>query len=66
LYRDQAALNANKNRVLNEADLDAAVAVGDAKYWERKLDVSSTGDLDEISRVPARQIAFYMLHSGVA
>ena len=64
-YRDLAALQANKNRVLAEADLDAALAVGDAKYWERKLDVSSKGEIDEISRVPARQIAFYMLHSGV-
>ncbi|NJN15147.1 MAG: hypothetical protein HC822_02020 [Oscillochloris sp.] len=65
-YRDPAALQANKNRVLHEADLGAAFAVGDAKYWERKLDVTGVGELDEISRVPARQIAFYMLHSGVA
>ncbi len=64
-YRDLAALQANKNRVLAEADLGVALAVGDAKYWERKLDVSSKGEIDEISRVPARQIAFYMLHSGV-
>ncbi|WP_129670827.1 Eco57I restriction-modification methylase domain-containing protein [Candidatus Chloroploca sp. Khr17] len=65
-YRDQAALNANKGRVLTEADLGAAFAVGDAKHWERKLDVSSTGEGDEINKVPADQIAFYMRHSGVA
>ncbi|NTW02534.1 MAG: N-6 DNA methylase, partial [Oscillochloris sp.] len=66
LYRDQAALLANKNRVLGEADFASALAVGDAKFWERKLDVSAKGELDEVSRVPSRQIAFYMLHSGVA
>ncbi len=65
-YRDLAALNANKNRVLTDADLGAALAVGDAKYWERKLDVSSQGESDEINKVPADQIAFYMRHSGVA
>ncbi|RRR71913.1 MAG: hypothetical protein EI684_10840 [Candidatus Viridilinea halotolerans] len=64
-YRDQAALNANKDRVLTAADLGAVFAVGDAKYWERKLDVSSSGEGDEINRVPADQIAFYMRHSGV-
>jgi hypothetical protein len=38
-YRDQAALNANKNRTLDEALLQSkAFAVGDAKYWERPLD----------------------------
>ena len=65
-YRDLAALNANKNRVLTDADLGAALAVGDAKYWERKLDVSSQGESDEINKVPADQIAFYMRHSGLA
>ncbi|MBX0328120.1 hypothetical protein K2Z83_10565, partial [Oscillochloris sp. ZM17-4] len=65
-YQDHAALLANKGRALREADLGAAFAVGDAKYWGRRLDVSGAGELDEISRVPARQIAFYMLHSGVA
>ena len=65
-YRSQAALDANKGRVLTDADLGAALAVGDAKYWERKLDVSSTSESDDISRVPADQIAFYMRHTGVA
>jgi hypothetical protein len=64
-YRDLTALNANKGRVLTDADLGAALAVGDAKYWERKLDVSSQGESDEITKVPADQIAFYMRHTGV-
>ncbi|MFV9505918.1 MAG: Eco57I restriction-modification methylase domain-containing protein [Oscillochloridaceae bacterium umkhey_bin13] len=64
-YRDLAALTANKGRVLTEADLGAAVAVGDAKHWDRKLDVSSRGEDDAINKVPADQIAFYMRHSGV-
>ena len=38
-YRDQAALNANKNRTLDEALLAGkAFAVGDAKEWDRPLD----------------------------
>lgn len=63
-YRDAAALNANKGRTLTDADLKAALAVGDAKYWERRLDVSSPGDDEDLSRVPADQIAFYMRHAG--
>jgi hypothetical protein len=64
-YQDQAALVANKGRTLTDADLAAAFAIGDAKHWERKLDVSSSGESDEINKVPADQIAFYMRHSGV-
>ena len=64
-YRDLAALNLNKGKVISDADLGAALAVGDAKYWERKLDVSSQGESDEITKVPSDQIAFYMRHSGV-
>ena len=64
-YRDPAALTANKGRTLTDADLLAAFAIGDAKFWERKLDVSTPGDDADLSRVPADQIAFYMRHSGV-
>jgi hypothetical protein len=64
-YRNTEALTANKGRVLSDSDLGAAFAIGDAKYWERKLDVSGRGDGEEINRVPADQIAFYMRHSGV-
>ncbi len=65
-YNGQAALTQNKGRTLSAADLAAAFAVGDAKHWERKLDVSSTRDYAEINKVPADQIAFYLRHSGVA
>ena len=40
-YRDQTALIANKGKKLNERHLQGrAFAVGDAKYWDRPLDVS--------------------------
>jgi hypothetical protein len=43
-YRDAASLNANKNRTLNDELLrGSAFAVGDAKYWDRPLDVSLKG-----------------------
>ncbi len=43
-YRDAASLNANKGRTLNEELLrGSAPAVGDAKYWDRPLDVSLKG-----------------------
>ena len=70
LYRDISALNANKGAVLDEARLAAgALAVGEAKYWERPLDVTlqdaqRAGDPFD-NRNPSYQIAFYMLHSGV-
>ena len=63
-YRDVAALSANKGKVLSDADLGAALAAGEAKYWDRKLDVSSQGESDEITKVPSDQIAFYMRHTG--
>jgi hypothetical protein len=68
LYRDAAALAANKNRMLDETLLAGrAFAVGDAKYWDRPLDVTlkqAGGDLFS-NKNPAYQIAFYMQHSGV-
>lgn len=43
-YRDATSLDANKNRTLNEDLLrGSAFAVGDAKYWDRSLDVSLKG-----------------------
>ena len=67
LYRDLAALNANKGAVLDEARLaSGGLAVGEAKYWDRPLDVAlqEKGDAFD-NRNPSYQIAFYMLHSGV-
>jgi hypothetical protein len=68
-YRDQSGLAANRGKVLNDGLLvNTAFAIGDAKYWDRPLDVSvklATRDA-EINKIASDQIAFYMLHSGVA
>jgi hypothetical protein len=74
LYRNPAALNANKNRVLDDTlPRQGGYAVGDAKYWDRPLDLtvrSSGGDASShkdpfSNKNPSYQIAFYMQHSGV-
>ena len=42
-YRDQAARDANKNLVLDDTlPTQAALAVGDAKFWDRPLDTAHT------------------------
>ena len=71
-YRDVDALNANKGQTLTDSlPGQGAYAVGDAKYWERPLDVtlkskSSDNSKDALSnKNPSFQIAFYMQHSGV-
>ncbi len=67
-YRDQAALLANKGKKLNEARLQGrAFAVGDAKYWDRPLDVSlkSMGGDPFTNKNPSYQISFYMQNSGL-
>ncbi len=67
-YRDTPARDANKNQTLTDALLaGGALAVADAKYFDRPLDVSlklSQSDAD-LNKVPSDQIAFYMLHSGL-
>jgi len=67
-YRDQAALAANKGKKLNEGLLKGrALAVGDAKYWDRPLDMSLKrvgGDLFD-NKNPSYQIFFYIQHSGL-
>ncbi len=65
-YRDTASLNANKNRPLTDELLQAkSFAVGDAKYWERPLDVSLKKGGDTFTnRNPSFQISFYMQHAG--
>ena len=67
LYRDDAALRANKDRVLDDARLQGgALAVADAKYWDRPLDVAiKTGGDPFTNKNPSHQIAFYIQHSGV-
>jgi hypothetical protein len=65
-YRDVTSLNANKDRTLNEELLrGSAIAVGDAKYWDRPLDVSLKGRGDPFTnKNPGFQISFYMQHAG--
>ncbi len=66
-YRDQAALNANKNKVLTDVLLQqGGVAVGDAKAWDRSLDQATKSSGDPFSnKNPSYQIGFYIQHSGV-
>jgi hypothetical protein len=67
-YRDQAALNANKYRTLDEELLGGkAFAVGDATYWDRPLDqnLKRAGADAFTNKNPAEQIAFSIQHSGV-
>ncbi len=67
-YRDQAALITNKKKKLNETLLAGrAIAVGDAKAWDRPLDVSlkRVGGDPFTNKNPSYQISFYMQHSGL-
>ncbi len=68
-YRDQTVLVANKGKKkLNEILLQGrAFAVGDAKQWDRLLDVSlkSVGNDRFTNKNPSYQISFYMQHSGL-
>ena len=69
LYRDGAALAANKNQTLTEALLQAGgLAVADAKAWDRPLDVAvkTAGGDPFTNKTPGWQIFFYLLHSGLA
>ncbi len=69
-YRDLNALNANKKKTLTDAlPPQGGFAVGDAKYWQRPLDVApkdkaKNSDLFT-NKTPGYQIAFYIQHSGV-
>ncbi len=67
-YRNEAGRQANKNRAVSDDDLrTTAYAVGDAKHWDRKLDVALKGASGDpfSNRNPSYQIAFYIQHSGV-
>lgn len=67
-YYDEAALVANKGKKLNETLLvDRAFAVGDAKYWDRPLDISlkRAGSDPFTNKNPSYQIAFYIQHCGL-
>jgi hypothetical protein len=68
-YRDQASLVNNKKQKLTDTLLEGrAFAVGDAKYWDRPLDVSlkRAGGDPFTNKNPSYQISFYMQHSGLA
>src|SRR5215210_4347489 len=66
LYEDVASVTANKNKTLDDELLaSSAFAVGDAKYWNRPLDVSLKGRGDPFTnKNPSYQISFYMQHAG--
>lgn len=67
-YDDQAKLLENKGVRLNEENLKGrAFGVGDAKRWDRKLDIAErTSSTDTFSnKNPSYQIAFYIQHSGL-
>jgi len=67
-YRDQHGVVSSKGKKLNETLLHGrAFAVGDAKYWDRPLDISLkhvSGD-SFTTKNPSYQISFYMQHSGL-
>ena len=66
-YRDLDALNANKGKTLTDAlPTQGMIAIGDAKYWDRPLDVTIKDKNKDLftNKNPSYQIAFYMQHSG--
>lgn len=65
-YEDAAAVAANKGATLDDDLLrNSAFAVGDAKHWDRPLDVKLTGLGDPFTnKNPGFQISFYMQHAG--
>ncbi|CAN5839658.1 hypothetical protein BH23ACT11_BH23ACT11_13110 [soil metagenome] len=68
LYKNAESLAANKNLTLDEELLSGkSFAVGDAKYWDRPLDVAlKDSKKDSLTNNPSYQIFFYMQHAGTA
>jgi len=74
-YRDLASLNANKKKTLTDVLLrPGGLAVGDAKYWDRPLDIAlkvkekpGKGKEADVftNKNPGYQIAFYVQHTGL-
>ena len=67
-YRDAAAKAANRGQVLTDSlPRQGGIAVGDAKYWNRPLDIAirQHGGDALSNKNPAFQIHYYLLHSGV-
>lgn len=66
LYRDEEAVGAHKNVVLTEAALRHALAVADAKHWDRPLDQALRVGTDPFTnKNPGYQITFYMQQGGL-
>jgi hypothetical protein len=67
-YRDDAARRANKGKTLDDTLLrPVAYAVGDAKHWDRPLDVALKARRNDpfSNKNPSWQIWWYVQHSGV-
>ncbi|MCB0176494.1 MAG: N-6 DNA methylase, partial [Anaerolineae bacterium] len=64
LYPGEAERKAAPNRPLNAADLAGALAVADAKAWERDLD-RGVGRAKVLSDNPSLQIYVYINYSGL-
>jgi hypothetical protein len=68
-FRDADAQTAVRGSVLTDAlPTQGALAVGDAKKWDRPLDVTvpEKGADPFSNQIPAVQIAFYVQHTGLA
>ena len=68
-YRDLAARDANKGKTLDDSmPAQGAIAVGDAKFWDRPLDTAlkTKGGDPFTNKNPSYQIAFYIQHSALA
>jgi hypothetical protein len=67
-YRDGAARVANSGKTLDDTlPTQGALAVGDAKAWDRPLDsgLKSKGGDPFSNKNPSFQIAFYIQHAGL-
>jgi len=67
-YQDESAVKSHKNKTLTDnLPNEGGIAVGDAKHWNRPLDIAiKQKSADSLSnKNPSYQIYFYMLHSGV-
>ena len=64
-FPDEPARQAARRGVLTEADFQGALAVGDAKAWERSLDRAAR-EVKTLHENPSLQIDTYIRHSGLA
>jgi type I restriction-modification system DNA methylase subunit len=67
-YHDRNVLDEYEGKQLTKAILQpVAFAIGDAKSWDRPLDIALQGTRSDLftNKNPSYQIAFYMRHSGL-